>query len=442
MSLPWRYSSLNDYVEGTLEQIRKEECSNLKIGKFYLHGLDIETEHMLTLFQHARESSKIKEITLCGVHIDEEAAEALQMLLKELEWKQVAFSQCTGKGIRSLSFPYLHIETIRIRQCQMDCEDFIALGYHIQNNTNLKELELFEEDFSEDENKSFRFGCSLAHSKSLRLLEMSYCRFDNKSITNLSKGLSGNLSLQSLYISAGELEDDQLTEIFQSMTKHPCLREVKFARNHCKTGGATALSKALSPSAICKLQSLDLSHQHIERANKVDISMLASTLATNATLTSLNLSFNKINDRDVELIATCLKGNQVLEELDLRVNKIGNVGSQAIAKYLLTQPCLKKLFMFGNPMGDEGAAALFKAITGNSILEILNMGYTSCYYDNIQFYTCLNRAGRRLLKQSINPALWPLVLERTAAVSKTSRGVCTDADLIFHLLHGSALMGA
>eukprot|EP00980_Cylindrotheca_fusiformis_P019277 scaffold6591_cov106-Cylindrotheca_fusiformis.AAC.7 len=379
---------------------------------------------------------------LCGIHMDEASTESLRDLLNEIEWKLVSFSQCTGTGIQSLSSPSLHIKTIRIRQCNITSNDFTALGSHIQNSTSLKELELFEEDFSSDDTKALHFSAGLADSKSLRQILLSYCCFDETAISNISNGLARNRYLELLFIIAGELEDEQVGELLQSVTTHPCLREVNISRNYCKTDGIRALSAVLSPSASCSLKSLDLSHQHTERANKLDISLLAPALATNTTLTNLNLSFNRLNDTDVESIAGSLVRNQTLEELDLRANKIGIVGEQAIAEYLRTQPRLRKLFLFGNPLGEKGDAALLDAIAGNSTLEVLNLGYTSPYYHEIQFYACLNQAGRRLFKQSINPALWSLVLERTASVSKKSRGACTTADLIFNLLlHGSAPIG-
>ena len=100
-----------------------------------------------------------------------------------------------------------------------------------------------------------------------------------------------------------------------------------------------------------------------------------------------------------------------------------------------------KLFLFGNPIGVAGAEGLLQAIRENSEMIVLNMDYNTCSYDQIQFYTYLNQAGRRLFKAGrFNHALWPLVLERVSKVSGDARGICTDADLIFELFRGSNLM--
>jgi hypothetical protein len=60
-------------------------------------------------------------------------------------------------------------------------------------------------------------------------------------------------------------------------------------------------------------------------------------------------------------------------------------------------------------------------------------------YEGIQFYEYLNEeAGQPLLlkEEHLNPIVWPIVMERAKQVSVESRGICTEADLIFHLVRG------
>ena len=485
MSLPWRYLQVDDYVQGTIEKIRNDEVKSLQVGKFYLHGSDLEPDQMVTLFQHARTSTEIQEVSLCGVRINQEAAGALRELLllddNEIDndgdgstfttgrrkWKAVNYKCCkNGHGIQALSPPSsssssptsLLIQMIRIQECQMNASDFLALSLNMQRNTYLTHLELFEESLIGHET-TLPLVEGIGMSQSLSVLKLSYCQFDNSSIRNISQALEGNSSLEELHIPAGELDDEQMENIFNSISNHPMLRHVKAFRNHCATKGATVLANILrhvedcndgdqnnndaTTTSVAKIQSLDLSHQHTERADKIRIDSIAASMIHNTTLKSLILSFNKLTDSDVDILAAGLENNRVLEELDLRANRIGDLGAQTLAKKLVAQKnsCLQKLFLFGNPLGEKGTVSLLQAISVNTIMIVLNLGYTSCYYDEIQFNTCLNRAGRRLLTEEPTPALWPLVLEHTRKVSHQSRGICSSADLLFYMIrHGPALL--
>ena len=134
------------------------------------------------------------------------------------------------------------------------------------------------------------------------------------------------------------------------------------------------------------------------------------------------------------VLAEGLRNNTVLEHLDLRANNIRDAGVVSLAENLVanSSSSLQKLFLFGNPFGEAGSQALLQAIPGNLELTVLNMDYHSCLYDRIQYYVCLNQSGRKVLRdESLNPALWPLIFEKASRVSRNSRGICTETDLIF-----------
>ena len=167
----------------------------------------------------------------------------------------------------------------------------------------------------------------------------------------------------------------------------------------------------------------------------MDVGTLALGLAENSTLTKLSLSFNKLNDADAEMLAFGLRSTNSLVDLDLRANKIRNAGTKAIANCLLSQSSIRKLFLFGNQCGATGARALLEAIRQNKQILVLNMDYNNCDYHSIQFWSYLNQAGRRIMKEDhFHPGLWPQVLARAGKISRGSRGICTHADLIFQLL--------
>jgi hypothetical protein len=224
---------------------------------------------------------------------------------------------------------------------------------------------------------------------------------------------------------------------------------VKLFRNNCGADGAMALDTLLStPTDTNPLQpshtisKLDLSYQQFERANiKLDVSLITSSLALNSTLMCLSISYNKLDDNDAESLAKVLSQNTTLQELDLRCNNIRDRGVIALATELVQQSTLRNLHLYGNPFGEQGVNALLEAIRHNTNIQLLNMNYNSYGYEEIQYYACLNHAGRKLLKtEQVYPAIWPLVLERAEFVSRRSESLCSGLDIIYFLLRGPAVL--
>lgn len=448
MSLPWRFSTAEEYVDGTIIKLQSQNSryKHLSIGKYYLHGSELDEHQILLLLVHAKENTILTDLSLCGISIGESSSPTHSALVQLLsppprEWKKVSFNCCRGTGVRAIAAPSL-IEFLRISNCHIAREEVTALGVHLQLNRNLQQLELFEEDLRGDHMlDSFQEGLSITHS--LKSLEFSYCQFDTEGITVLAKGIEQNSSLTSFTCPGCELEDTQVATLIRSLSGHPTMQIIKIFRNHCGQLGAIALAELLgkqnSQTSSSFLTSIDLSYQQFERAKKLDLGLISASLATNNILKTLSLSFNKLNDADAELLSFGLRENSTLEELDLRANNIRDAGATAIAENLVARASLKKLFLFGNPIGTIGSHALLQAIRPNLEMEILNMDYNMRDYHSIQFFTCLNRAGRRICKSfGFDPRLWPIVFSRAKKISHGPGGVCTHADTIYHLIRGAA----
>jgi hypothetical protein len=75
-------------------------------------------------------------------------------------------------------------------------DDFLALGLNLQTNTLLTQLELFVEELMGIPMRDLAEGLMVV-TKSLRLLQLGYCQFDNKGVEMLALGLHQNQSLES-----------------------------------------------------------------------------------------------------------------------------------------------------------------------------------------------------------------------------------------------------
>ncbi len=433
-------------MNGTIMQLQSESSTfqSLNIGKYYRLDSDLESHHIILLIQHAKNNTNLTELFIDSVNIDQPTAIELSSLIDAppRKWKRVTFNFCHGEGLRILATP-ASIDCIRINQCRIGHEEFLALGFNLQHNKMLTKLEIVEEDFRGlDLGQALQDG--LATTFSLKTLEFSHCRFDDSAVYHLAEGLGQNKSLVNFQTPGCELEDPQVALVMKSLLIHPTLRCLKICRNYCGEQGADAIASILAENDANEqsyLLSLNLSYQQFERAKRLDIGRISSSLVGNITLKDLTLSFNKLDDTDAEILALALRDNISLQKLDLRANKIKDAGAIAIAEHVVGHSGLKELFLFGNPFYKRGSAALYEAMRGNVQIEILNMDYNKSFYDSIQCLTYVNQAGRRIFKyNNFNSALWPLVLARTQIVSQRSRGVCTCEDIIFHLVRGPALL--
>ncbi|KAG0378852.1 hypothetical protein BGX24_002642, partial [Mortierella sp. AD032] len=110
---------------------------------------------------------------------------------------------------------------------------------------------------------------------------------------------------------------------------------------------------------------------------KKEIEMLAETLKTNSTLTTLNLRSNSIGEYGAMALAEALKTNSALTTLELIGNSIGGNGAVALAEALKTNSTLTTLELIGNSIEENGAVALAEALKTNSTLTTLNLGSNS-----------------------------------------------------------------
>ena len=99
---------------------------------------------------------------------------------------------------------------------------------------------------------------------------------------------------------------------------------------------------------------------------------IGEALATNATLTSLSLT-GPFGDEGAAAIGAGLARNATLTDLHLWGHQLGDAGAAAIGTALATNATLTSLSLYG-PFGDEGAAALGAGVVRNTSLTSLTLG--------------------------------------------------------------------
>jgi len=150
MSLPFQYSTVDEYVSGTILQIQNapESFKILNIGKYYLRGDgDLTSEHVASMLEHARYNPNLVEIAFHKIVVDDDTISALTLLLgRPKKWRRVHFNSCNSEIVRVLSISCL-VEHIQIRNNSCRDPEYQALGLNFHSNHLLTKLELVEEIF-------------------------------------------------------------------------------------------------------------------------------------------------------------------------------------------------------------------------------------------------------------------------------------------------------
>jgi Ran GTPase-activating protein (RanGAP) involved in mRNA processing and transport len=326
---------------------------------------------------------------------------------------------------------YLNKQAVQMARALGQCRDvqlneptFLTkffLESFLVSATRLQSLRI-QDRFLTDQIEALAKGLTI--NTSLHDLDLSRSRLLENSTSILSGGLKHNTSLRSLKLRSLSLKDNDVEQLLSSLVCHPTLQVLDVSFNYCRQMGPVATFLRSNT----QIQELYIGYQNMWQAAHLDVSELATALAENTALKCLSLARCKLTDDDAIILADALRQNSTLEHLDVRENQFTDVGIQALA-YAIgfddnTKCALRKISIVNNPFGDIGMQALLDAARNNWNLccadiakyqsQNRNIGNNNVanIAGQIQFYTALNRGGRKLLVQDPPLSLWPSVLQR------------------------------
>lgn len=137
---------------------------------------------------------------------------------------------------------------------------------------------------------------------------------------------------------------------------------------------------------------------------------LAKALGTNKTITSIDLSRNRIGNLGAAHLAQVLQSNKTITSLNLSHNQIGNLGAWHLSIMLKSNNTIASLQLVSNQIGDEGAEHLAKALKSNNTITSFNL--------------CTNKITEKLITHfadavTENPNLRVDVGKRTVSILNT-----------------------
>jgi hypothetical protein len=267
----------------------------------------------------------------------------------------------------------------------------------------------------------------------LKILDLSQCEFTSPdSIAVLCNGLQENVGLTDLKLESCHLEDDELSNIVDSIKQHPTLRRLSLALNYAGSDTIEAVSRLMlsqkrstaSSESSGILEHLNLGQQ--SPGHLRNMHLLYQAIEYNTVFKSLYLCENYLLRSQLPHLIHSLAANNALEELNLEDCDLRKEGVEMLLNNLSTFAFLRKLWLRKNvsPLSEASVdltKILIKEMKRNHVLQLLDIDeeWVPRGKDRVQIdnYLLLNQAGRRFIKSRIDKdrlplGMWPVLIER------------------------------
>jgi hypothetical protein len=328
------------------------------------------------------------------------------------------------------------------------------LGARLAYLSSLKVLRLRYQNIDEAYAKTLMTG--LKQNRSIRHLSFQHCNFEDMRAWNIIvKGLlEMQHPLQALQFLFCHLTCPHLVQLEQALSSSsPALKCLDLSGNLFISSGAVDAMSSWLANENCRLQRFDLAAVWCPPMRGVDLFPMFHTLSSsNSSLKRLTLSSNNLRDADLCALAQVLRSNSSevthldlsgngifswpgmadlsaalavntsLTTLDLSLNKLGVDTIDKLAEALCHNKTLRTLQLQGNDAFRTiaGAKALLAAVWESPGLDRVETSRPdppwSDFYDRkLEWSTHLNWGGRRLLEDQdarVPLGLWPLLLAR------------------------------
>jgi Ran GTPase-activating protein (RanGAP) involved in mRNA processing and transport len=327
------------------------------------------------------------------------------------------------------------------------------LGARLAVLSSLKVLRLRFQNIDNAYAKTLVTG--LKQNRSIRQLSFQHCNFEDIHAWKIIvKGLSEmQHPLQALQFLFCNLQWPHLVQLEPFLSSSsPALKCLDLSGNFFISSEAVKTLFSWLGDETCRLQRLYLAAVWCPPMRGVDLFPLFHALSNNSSLKRLSLSCNDLQDADLCALAQVLRSNKSvvthldlsnngtfswpgmadlsaalavntsLTTLDLSHNKLGVDTIDKLAEALRHNTHLRTLYLQGNDgfRTIAGAKALVAAIQESSGLDRVETSrpdppWSDLYDRELQWYTHLNWGGRRLLQDQdarVPLGLWPLLLAR------------------------------
>ena len=230
----------------------------------------------------------------------------------------------------------------------------------------IKELNLNETGIGFEDCKAL--SELLASSKHIKVLDIGGNELPPDSIQLIVDGLSRNTSLDTLNISSSVFSSENVLSLALVLRVNTRLIKLNSMCCNIQSSDSVHLAKALEENTTTQLQTLSLNVNPIGSEGAI---AFADMLATNKSLTQLEMGGCHFQGGGAVCLAKGMKKNSTLRYLHINDNPIGSEGAVAFASMLKKNQCLKTLDLDDDSPGVEGTLELIESLKHNTTLETL-----------------------------------------------------------------------
>jgi hypothetical protein len=369
-------------IESSSQALRSLLHCNRTLERLFLtqSGANERFETMVAVLAGLAENTGLKEVTFESDSIETNAALATawtKMLQRNTSITLLDFRN-TGWGGKSkleISSAVAEglVENSALETLYLPNADNSTVLYGpvwqeaLKRNRSLKKLSFLNCSVSLEAFQCLARG--LSHNVSLESLDLSFTNMTEPSVFALVDGLRTNKTLKCLNLAYNNDLSQSGRAAIERLIGYNVLKELILA-NTSDSIGASILVSGLSDNH--SLEKLDLNNAFVEGEGPETFRALCESLRENTTLQYLNVRHNGVVLDGVCFTALKLD-TMSLEVLDLDYNSVTTCGIAALAQSLQGPCFLKKLSLMCCDLDDTGLLKLGEALTTNVSLEVLDV---------------------------------------------------------------------
>ena len=287
--------------------------------------------------------------------------------IRELHLNKTGIGFEDCKALSELLATSKYIKVLDISDNHLSSDSIQWIIGGLSRNTSLEKLDVTNSSFS---SKDVLRLSSVLRVK-LKELDISYCNIQSSDSVHLAKALEENTStqLQNLWLERNPIGSEGAVAFANMLATNKSLTKLNMSDCGIQEEGAVCLAKAMEKNS--SMTEFDISHNPIGSEGAV---AFADMLATNKSLTELNIMFCDIQSSDSVHLAKALEENTTtqLQTLELERNPIGSEGAVAFANMLATNKSLANLNMNCCSIQGESAVVFANMLKKNQCLKTLH----------------------------------------------------------------------
>ena len=304
-------------------------------------------------------------------------------------WTDIGFEDCKALSELLVSSKCIRVINIGGNKLSPDSIQLVVNG--LSHNTSLEKLNMSHSNFSSE--NVLHLASVLRMNTRLKELTIMWCSVHSSDSVHLAKALEENTTtqLQNLLMEGNTVGSEGAVAFAAMLAMNKSLANIDIGYCNIQGKGAVLLAEALQRNST--VHGFNIGSNPIGRCVTAFITMLA----TNQSLTYLNMSFCSIQEEDAVFLAKTMEKNSILSCLNISGNPIGSKGALALANMLKRNQCLKSLMICGDGLGSmigvEDASELIASLEHNSTLESLWLS-PKLNPSSSPNTTCIGRQGR------------------------------------------------